>query len=147
MLWFCERGFQIRSDTIHLPVALPGNGGAPLITHVLPHLVALSRDPQAPDINCIAAAWLSGAVIDGQYREQWFISCFMHLPTAAYCTWKEDMLLREKVWRGLNPPMEGTQRRLRPWVLMDMVYRTLKSVLCVAFPLFFSRSRSLRSSL
>lgn len=64
-----ERGFQIRSDKIHPSMVLPGHGGAPLITHVLPHLVALSRDPRAPDMNCTAAAWLSGVVRAGQYRE------------------------------------------------------------------------------
>lgn len=64
-----ERRFQIRSDAIHPAMVLPGYGGAPLITHVLPHLVALSRDPRAPDTNCIAAAWLSGVVVASQYRE------------------------------------------------------------------------------
>ena len=64
-----ERGFQIRSDTIHPSMVLPGHGGAPLITRVRPHLVALSTDPRAPDVNCIPAPWLSGVVIAGQYRE------------------------------------------------------------------------------
>lgn len=64
-----ERGFQVRTHTIHPSVVLPGHGGAPLITHVLPHLVALSRDPRAPDANRIAAAWQSAVVTAGQYRE------------------------------------------------------------------------------
>lgn len=83
-----ERGFRVRSDTLQLSVVLPGHRGAPLITHVLPHLVALSRDLRAPDANCIAVrgccCWLiQGGVI---------YSHFVYLSIADQHTQKEDVI-------------------------------------------------------
>lgn len=42
-----SEGPQINSDMLCLAVVLVGPRGAPLITHVLPHLVAQSGDPMA----------------------------------------------------------------------------------------------------